>query len=173
MRNLCRLATFDALTWVVGDGRRLLRYEVGGLRLAVYKRDDNSTQMANLQSHPPTFLFPPCPTHCHLPKSRSRFLYFYEWSQSPYPVYLLSSLFHTICQVIVFAWNLSGRGILSRTKRSLCGILSIFVVIQVLSRSPPPRLPPILATRLRRTQIFIFINLSDTPFLLGHRWRLA
>jgi hypothetical protein len=97
VRNLCGLATLDASTWVAGDGRRLLRYEVGGLRLAVYKRDYNSTQMANLQPHPPKFSHL-LPSHCALPaalspKSQVPVSLFYERPQPPYPVNLLPCSF--------------------------------------------------------------------------------
>ena len=61
---------------------------------------------------------------------------------SPDPGFSISTLlsclfFGAICQAIRFAWSLFGRGILSRTNRSLRGNLSMFVIIQVLSRSPP------------------------------------
>ena len=96
---------------------------------------------------------------------------------SPDPGFSISTLlsclfFGAICQAIRFAWSLFGRGILSRTNRSLRGNLSMFVIIQVLSRSPPHLLHQILVTH-RGTQMFILIRPSDTLFLPGRRWRLA
>lgn len=124
----------DGAAWVAGAGRRPLRCEQGGLRLAVYKGDYNSTRMAKLQPTPPKV--------SHLP---------------PFPFYY--------CQTPVFAWNLPGCGIFSRTKRSLCGILSIFIATQALSRSLPPHLPPILAAQPQRVPKFILSNPSGIPFL--------
>ncbi|KAJ6088767.1 hypothetical protein N7486_010028 [Penicillium sp. IBT 16267x] len=72
--------------------------------------------------------------------------------------------------VLVFAWNPFGRGILSRTKRSLYGILSIFIATQALSRSLPPPLPPIPSSPSRRAKGSIPTNLSGTLFLLARRY---
>lgn len=140
--------------------------------------------MAKPQSQPsqvlPIFPSPLYPIHLPLPKPRFRFLYFYLWSQLPYAVNSLSCPFFflffsswAIWLSIVLAWSLSGRGTLSKTKRSLREIRSIFVDIQLLSRSPPPRLPPIPATWLQRTQMFNLKNLCGTPFLPGRRRRFA
>lgn len=62
-------------------------------------------------------------------------------------IHIPSCPFHLTCQATIFAWKLSGLGILSKTKCNVPAILSRSVAVQVLCRLAAPQLPSIRPTQ--------------------------